>query len=95
MRIIKTWFAAITRLNGRVSYQMSDDASHCAEERFFVTSAAPEFLAKNGYPIKLRYLGALISRGEGPRPDRKFGGRHLFRASTLLAWAESRCEPVE
>jgi len=75
---------------------MSDDALHCAiEEPFFVTSAAPEFLAKNGYPIKPRYLGALVSRGEGPRPDRKFGGRHLFRASTLLAWAESRCEPVE
>jgi hypothetical protein len=51
-----------------------------------------EFLSDHvGYPIKFRYFEKLCVEGNGPRVDRWFGKRALYREADLLAWAEARC----
>jgi hypothetical protein len=55
----------------------------------------PEFLKARGLPITKRYFEKLSvpSGGQGPRVDRWFGNRALYRPEDVLAWAEARCKP--
>jgi len=53
---------------------------------------AARFLQERGFPVAAKTLATLVSRGNGPT-YRRFGGRALYCAEDLLAWAESRCSP--
>jgi hypothetical protein len=54
-----------------------------------------QYLNANGYPISQRYFEKLScpSGGQGPRVDRWFGARALYRPEDLVAWAEARSKP--
>jgi hypothetical protein len=56
---------------------------------------AAQFLKSRGLPITKRYFEKLSvpSGGRGPRVDRWFGNRALYRPEDVLAWAEGRCKP--
>jgi hypothetical protein len=62
------------------------------DDAFYTSWQSADFLTDRGYPIKRRYFGKIAAPGSGigPRPDRKFGGRNLWRGHTLLAWARTR-----
>jgi hypothetical protein len=55
----------------------------------------PQFLKTRGLPITKRYFEKLsVPSGQGgPRVDRWFGNRALYRPEDVLAWAEARCKP--
>jgi hypothetical protein len=67
------------------------------EDAYYTTKQSADFLTNRGYPVTWRYLTKISTPGEGlgPKPDRVFGGRHLYTGKTLVAWAESRCKPDE
>jgi len=60
--------------------------------RLLTRAEAAQFLAQRGYPVAMRTLATMVSRGGGPL-YRRFGGRALYRAEDLLAWAEARLAP--
>jgi hypothetical protein len=67
------------------------------EDQYLTSETAAMFLTSRGFPISTKYFKVLAtpSGGANPRPDRIFGNRKLWKASTLLRWAESRCASVE
>jgi len=62
------------------------------ETKLLSRREAASFLQSHGFPVAAKTLATLVSRGNGPTYLR-FGGRALYRAEDLLAWAEARCSP--
>jgi len=64
------------------------------DQAYYTTEQAAQFLRDRGFPISTRYFGVLTapSVGSGPKPDRRFGRRNLYLGSTLIAWAQGRCQ---
>jgi len=60
--------------------------------RLLTRLEAAQFLQQRGFPVAAKTLATLVSRGNGPT-YRRFGGRALYCAEDLLAWADSRCSP--
>jgi hypothetical protein len=62
------------------------------DDAYYTTKQAADFLTDHGFPITWRYLNKLCAPGDGqgPKPDRRFGGRNLYLGSSLLTWAEER-----
>jgi hypothetical protein len=60
--------------------------------RLLTRAEAAQFLRERGFPVAAKTLATLVSRGGGPLYKR-FGGRALYCAEDLLAWAEARCSP--
>jgi hypothetical protein len=54
---------------------------------------AARLLQDHGYPVALKTLAGFASRGGGPAFAR-FGGRSLYRADDVLAWAQARLRPA-
>jgi hypothetical protein len=68
------------------------------EERLLTRAEAARFLNDRGFPITPGQLSQLVHRGIGPTPEVLWGGakRPLYRPSTILEWAKSRCiKPAE
>jgi hypothetical protein len=67
------------------------------KEVYYTIKQGARFMTDNGFPITERYLSKLASPGIGigPKADRRYGGRKLYRGSTLLKWAESRAKPCD
>jgi len=62
------------------------------ETKLLSRREAASFLQNHGFPVAAKTLATLVSRGNGPT-YRRFGGRALYCAEDLLAWAEARCSP--
>jgi hypothetical protein len=64
---------------------------------FYTTDQSARFLTDRGFPTQKRHFGKITAPGSGlgPRPDRVFGGRNLWRGHTLIAWATSRSHEEE
>ena len=60
--------------------------------RLLTRAEAARFLQERGYPVAMRTLATLVSRGGGPL-YRRFGQRALYRAEDLITWAEGHCSP--
>ena len=60
--------------------------------RLLTRLEAASFLRTHGFPVASKTLSTMASRGGGPL-YRRFGGRALYCAEDLLAWAEARCSP--
>ena len=60
--------------------------------RLLTRAEAAQFLQQRGYPVAMRTLATMVSRGGGPTYLR-FGQRALYRVEDLIAWAEGRCSP--
>ena len=61
-------------------------------DRILTRRELAEFLNSHGYPISVSTIAKLSmpSRGEGPKPEGCWGGRHLYRPDRALAWARAR-----
>ena len=58
-------------------------------ETFLTRAQAAALLTELGYPTRTTTLATKVTRGGGP-VFRVFGNRALYRASDLVAWAQSR-----
>jgi carbamoylphosphate synthase large subunit len=60
--------------------------------RLLNRAEAAQLLQQRGFPVAVKTLATMVSRGGGPA-YRRFGQRALYRAEDLIAWAEARCSP--
>lgn len=67
-----------------------NDTTNC---QFLTREQTAEFLTQAGFPITRRYLEFLCTAGKGPRVDRWWGRRAMYREETSLRWAELRTRP--
>jgi hypothetical protein len=67
------------------------------KDRYLTRKELVEFLREHGYPLSHSTLAKLSmpSRGEGPKPEGCWGGRHLYRPDRVLAWARARFKHVD
>jgi hypothetical protein len=68
-----------------------------ATDRYLTRKEVVEFLREHGYPVSFSTFTKLSmpSRGEGPKPEGCWGGRHLYRPAHVLAWAKARFKSVD
>lgn len=68
------------------------------EEPLLTRRQALEYINALGFPIRESYFNkiCLPARNEGPRIERRWGHRPLYRAEDVKIWALARCKaPME
>jgi hypothetical protein len=65
-------------------------------DRYLTRRELVDFLKSHGFPISVSTIAKLSmpSRGEGPKAEGCWGGRHLYRPERALAWARARFKSV-
>jgi hypothetical protein len=66
-------------------------------DRYLTRREVVEFLREQGYPLSLSTLAKLSmpSRGEGPQPAGRWGGRDLYQRQHVLTWARARFKTLD
>jgi hypothetical protein len=84
-----------TKHSERKDFTQMSDHSQPQEGKLYTRGDAVKFLRERGFPISVSTMNRLSmpSCGQGPRVDRWFGVRPLYRSDDLLAWAQTRCRP--